>query len=93
MLFECSNFNINLQIIPRYIESKTSKLEKFERFENGFLNISIQNYSALYRSKISNVEKLYFDSHGIGEIERIGEYSNFNISLQIIPRYIESIEN
>ena len=39
------------------------------------------------------MEKFYFDSHGIGEIERIGEYSNFNISLQIIPRYIESIEN
>ena len=68
--------------------SKISKLEKFERFENGFLNISIQNYSALYRSKtyvISNVEKLYFDSHEIGKIERIGEIlecSNSNISLQ-----------
>ena len=58
------------------------ELEEFDRFEDGFLNVP--NYSALYRIDrklrilkknyiliVTKLEKLYFDSHGIGKIRKI----------------------
>ena len=78
------------------------ELEEFDRFEDGFLNVPIPNYSAVYRIDrklrtwknyiliLIELEELYFDCHGIGRIRGwVLEFFQF----QIIPRYIESIKN